>query len=365
MSTAVQTLADEPEFDFAKAKTFAEAVLTHLNSASIVVMTSIGHKTGLFDAMAKLAPSTSQAIADAAGLNERYVREWLASLVMGRIVEYDPRRKTYFLPSEHAASLTRGGSMGNLAVYAQFMPMAGVAQDDVIEHFRHGGGTHYHNYPHFHDIMAEDSDQTILAALNDSIIPATPGLEARLQAGIDVLDVGCGKGHAIIALAERYPRSRFVGYDFEADAIGKGRNLIATAGLTNVRLEVFDMADFGEIGGYDLITTFDAVHDQKSPQDLIRGIHAALRPGGIYLMQDIAGSAYLENNMDMPMSAHLYAISCMHCMAISLGQGGEGLGTMWGWETAKSMLEAAGFGAIEKRTFEHDPLNVWFVSTRN
>ncbi len=364
MSTAVQTVADEPELDFVRAKAFTETLLTHLNSASITVMISIGHKLGLFDTMARLAPSTSQAIADAAGLNERYVREWLASLVVGGIIEYDPKRTTYFLPSEHAASLTRGAPLGNLAVYAQFMPMAGSVQDDVIEHFRNGGGTHYEDYPHFHDIMAEDSDQTIVAALSDTIIPMVEGLEARLKAGIDVLDVGCGKAHALIALAEKFPLSTFRGYDFSADAIEKGRSLIATAGLRNVRLEVVDMAEFGELGRYDLITTFDAVHDQKNPGDLIKAIHAALKPGGTYLMQDIAGSAYLENNMDMPMASHLYAISCMHCMAISLGQGGVGLGTMWGWETARSMLEAAGFASIEKRLLEHDPLNVWFISRK-
>lgn len=363
MSQAMQ-IADEPELDFEKAKAFTGVLLTHLNSAAITVMISIGHRTGLFDTMGRLSWATSGEIARAAGLNERYVREWLASLVVGRIVDYDPARKTYVLPAEHAASLTRGAPLGNIAVYAQFMPMAGVVQDEVVEHFKHGGGTHYHEYPHFHDIMAEDSDQTILAALNTTILPATPGLEARLEAGIDVLDVGCGKGHAMIALAEKYPRSRFAGYDFQADAIDEGRRLIATSGLKNVRLEVVDMSEFGEIGRYDLITTFDAVHDQKSPQNLIKGIHAALRPGGTYLMQDIAGSATLENNMDMPMAAHLYAISCMHCMAVSLGQGGDGLGTMWGWETAKAMLEEAKFASIEKHQFEHDPFNVWFVSTR-
>src|SRR5690606_5224492 len=125
--------------------------------------------------------------AKAAGLNERYVREWLASLVTARIVDYDPRLKTYLLPAEHAASLTRGAPLGNLAVYAQFMPMAGSVQDDVIEHFKHGGGTHYHDYPHFHDIMAEDSDQTIVAGLKDAILPIAPGLKAQLEAGIHVL----------------------------------------------------------------------------------------------------------------------------------------------------------------------------------
>src|SRR5262249_8889902 len=120
-----------------------------------------------------------------------------------------------------------------------------------------------------------------------------------------------------------------------------------------------------EINRYDFITTFDAVHDQKHPQDLIRGIRAALKPGGVYLMQDIGGSAHLEKNFDFAMAPFLYAISVTHCMAISLGQDGEGLGTMWGWETAQAMLEKANFASIQLHRLETDPLNVWFVATRD
>src|SRR5687767_2254409 len=161
-----------------------------------------------------------------------------------------------------------------------------------------------------------------------------------------------------------FPKSRFRGYDFSRDAILKGRKLIADTGLRNVRLDEVDMAEFGEVNRYDLITTFDAVHDQKHPQDLIRGIHAALKPGGIYLMQDIGGSAHLEKNLDFALAPFLYAASCLHCMAISLGQGGDGLGTMWGWETAEAMLKTAGFTSVFKQKLEHDPLNVWFVSRK-
>lgn len=362
--SAIAVTKDHQEFDLDRAKAFTGTLAGHYNSAAITVMISIGHKTGLFDKLATLPSATSVEIAAAAGLDERYVREWLAAMVTGRVVDYDARRKTYWLPAEHAASLTRGAALGNMAVYSQFASMMGGMQDELIEHFREGGGTHYHEYHGFHDIMAEDSDQTIVAAIDDKVVPLVPGLRQKLEAGIDVLDVGCGKGHAMIAFAERFPKSRFRGYDFSADAIEKGRKVIADKGLTNVQLDVVDMSDFGEIGRYDLITTFDAVHDQKHPQNLIRSIHGGLKRGGVYVMQDIAGSAHLEKNMDMPMAAYLYTVSCMHCMAISLGQGGDGLGTMWGWETAQEMLGAAGFVSVDKHILEHDPLNVWFVSTK-
>jgi len=137
-----------------------------------------------------------------------------------------------------------------------------------------------------------------------------------------------------------------------------------TAGLTNLHYGVLDMSHFDEPERYDLITSFDAVHDQRSPAELIRRIHAALRPDGTYLMQDIGGSAPLENNLDFPMAAFLYAISCVHCTPVSLGQQGEGLGTMWGWETAERLLKAAGFGLVQHHRLEHDPLNVWFVARK-
>jgi 2-polyprenyl-3-methyl-5-hydroxy-6-metoxy-1,4-benzoquinol methylase len=361
MSHAMQ-IADEPELDFDKARAFTGVLAGHYNSAAITLMLSVGHRTGLLNAMGRLPPANSHEIAAVAGLQERYVREWLASMVMGRIVEYDPRTRTYWLPVEHAASLTEGAPLGNWAIWSQGMPIAGAAQEEVIHHFREGGGTHYHDYPHFHDFMAEDSSQSIVQAIDDKVLPLVPGLREKLEAGIDVLDVGCGQGRAMVALAAKFPRSRFRGYDFSADAIATGRKLAAEQKLGNVALEVVDMSDFGEIGRYDLITTFDAVHDQKRPQDLIRGIHAALRRGGTYVMQDIGGSATLENNFEFPMAAYLYAISTMHCMAVSLGQDGEGLGTMWGWETAQAMLQTTGFASINLHRLEHDPLNVWFVA---
>jgi 2-polyprenyl-3-methyl-5-hydroxy-6-metoxy-1,4-benzoquinol methylase len=364
MSNAMLREYDEPELDFAKAKEFAGVLAGHFNSATITIMVSIGHKMGLFDVMGRLPPSTSEGIAKASGLNERYIREWLAVLVTGRIVEYDPKRKEYWLPAEHAASMTRGAPLGNYAIFAQFPPILGSAQNELIEHFKTGGGTHYHDYPGFHDYMAEASDQSVVNSLETVILPLVPGLKEKLEAGIDVLDVGCGKGHAMIALAKLFPKSRFHGYDFSANAIEEGRRLIATSGATNVKLEIVDMSEFAEINRYDLVTTFDAVHDQKHPQDLIKGIHAALKPGGTYLMQDIGGSAYLEKNLDFPLASFLYAASALHCMAISLGQGGDGLGTMWGWETAQAMLENARFASVEKQVLEHDPINVWFISRK-
>ena len=346
----------------AEAETFAARVGDMLNAGAASVMMAIGHRAGLFETMASLPPATSATIADRAGASERYVREWLAAMVVSRIVDYDPARRLYHLPAARAACLTPGGALGNMAVYGQLVTLMGQVQERILACFRSGGGLAYDDYPCFHHFMAEDSAQTVTAQLFETILPLVDGIEGRLAAGIDVLDAGCARGSALTALARRFPNSRFVGYDLCADAIAYAAGEAAAQGLGNVYFEVRDLTDFDGVKQFDFITSFDAVHDQKDPQDLIRRLRAALRPGGAYLMQDIGGSARLEANMDFPMATLLYATSCVHCTPVSLGQGGQGLGTMWGWETAQAMLSEAGFMTVKRHVLPHDPMNVWFVS---
>jgi 2-polyprenyl-3-methyl-5-hydroxy-6-metoxy-1,4-benzoquinol methylase len=343
----------------------ADHIARMINAGAVSVMMSIGHRTGLFDVMARLSASTSQQIADAAELSERYVREWLAVMVTGGIVDYIPGARTYQLPAGYAANLTRNGSDGNLAVYAQTIPLMGSIQDRLLTCFETGEGTRYDEYPCFHQFMAEDSRQTVVGPLFDCILPLGGDLLDRLEAGIDVLDAGCGRGEALVAMAERFPASRFTGYDLCPDAIASATSAAQRKELENIRFETRDLTGFEEDQAYDFITSFDAVHDQKDPDQLLANLHRALRTDGIYLMQDIGGSAILENNLEFPMAPLLYAISCSHCMPVSLGQGGKGLGTMWGWETAESMLRNAGFERTERHVLEHDPMNVWFVSRKS
>jgi len=356
-------ITEAPAFDAARAERFAEHMARALNDAALVIMTSIGHRSGLFDTMARISrPATSIGIAAEAGLAERYVREWLAAMTTGGVLEYDPAGGTWRLPPEHAAWLTRAASPNNLAVTAQFIPQMGAMQALILERFRTGGGTVYADYPCFHEVMAEDSGQTVVAALFDSILPLVPGLMGRLEAGIEVLDAGCGRGRALLEMAARFPHSRFTGYDLCEEAVAWGRARAAERGLTNLRFEARDLAGWEEPGRFDLVCTFDAVHDQRDPAGLLRGIARSLNPGGVYLMQDIGGSSRLQDNLGHPFGTLLYAISTMHCMPVSLGQGGPGLGTMWGEETAERMLREAGFAAVEKHRLPHDPMNVYFVA---
>ncbi|MEW8247867.1 MAG: class I SAM-dependent methyltransferase [Candidatus Thiodiazotropha endolucinida] len=340
---------------------FAEELLQILNHGAITLMISIGHRTGLFDTMARIPPSDSQGIAESAGLNERYVREWLGAMVTAAIVSYDADSGCYTLPPAHAGLLTRDASPDNVAVFAQYIPLLGQVEEEVIDCFYNGGGVPYERYTRFHEVMAEDSGQTVVSALFEHILPLIDGQLSRLQQGIDVLDVGCGRGQALLQLARAFPNSRFTGYDFSQEAIEWARKEADRQGLSNLLFEVKDVTTLDEQGAYDWIVTFDAIHDQKSPDMVLSAIHGALRDDGIYLMQDIKGSSHLHNNLEHPIGPLLYTLSTMHCMTVSLAQDGAGLGTVWGRELALKMLNEAGFNDVVVKELDHDFQNYFYI----
>jgi len=352
------------ELDPDASDAFAERLLQTLNQGALCLMTSVGHRTGLFDTMAALPPAGSAEIAQRSGLNERYVREWLGAMTLGGIVRYDPDAGDYSLPPEHAAFLSRASAADNMAVFAQYIGLLGGVEDDIVQCFREGGGVPYSRYGRFNEVMAEDSGQSVLSSLFDHILPLVPDLTARLERGIRVLDIGCGCGRALNALAERFPASTFVGYDLLEDAISTARGEARARKLTNVRFEARDLSDFdrtAEPHAFDFITTFDAVHDQARPRNVLKGIQRALADDGVYLMQDIHAYSQVEQNLDHPLGPLLYTVSCMHCMTVSLAQGGEGLGTMWGREKAQELLREAGFQSIEIHRLAHDVQNDYYV----
>lgn len=350
--------------DDAKAEAFAESVLDTLNRGAIALMMSIGHRTGLFDTMARLAPSDSAGIAEAAGLNERYVREWLGAMVVGGIVDHDPAGGTYCLPPEHAACLSRTSPTENMGIFAQYISTLGAVEDDIVACFHGGGGVPYERFARFHEVMAEDSGQSVLPVLRSHVLPLVPGLEDRLASGIRMLDVGCGRGLAMMELAGWFPNSRFVGYDLSTEATDWARREAQARGLDNITFVARDLSGFAEDAeesAFDLVTSFDAIHDQANPLGLLRGIRRTLAEDGVYIAQDIKGSSHHHENRDHPLGPLLYTISCMHCMTVSLAQNGEGLGAMWGRQKALEYFDKAGFRSVDVNEMEHDVQNYWYV----
>jgi len=352
---------DNPEIDLAKSDAFADRMIDMLNNGALALMTSIGHRSGLFDTLKDMNPATSDEIAKAAELNERYVREWLGAMVTGGIIECNPEGPRYFLPREHSKWLTREASPNNIAVFAQYISQLGNVEDQILSCFKHGGGVPYSEYRRFHEIMAEDSGQTVVAALMDSILPLVPGLIDQLNKGIDILDVGCGSGRALNLMAKNFPNSRFVGYDLSSQALDTARMESEKEKLLNVYYEEKDLTDFDIPGRFDFITAFDAIHDQARPERVLGGIFKSLKSDGVFLMQDIAASSQVYNNIGHPVGPLLYTISCMHCMSVSLEQNGAGLGAMWGEEKAKEMLSEAGFSNIQIKQLPHDFQNYFYI----
>ncbi|MFD3464617.1 class I SAM-dependent methyltransferase [Nocardia fluminea] len=351
--------------DPAEVEAFAGRMIGVLDQASTALMLSMGHQVGLFDTMAARPGATSAELAEAAGLDERYVREWLGAVTTAAIVDYDPATVTYTLPPAHAACLTRAAGPDNLARVMQFIAQLGEVEPKIVERFRAGGGLSYQDYGRFHALMAEESAEVFDAALVEVILPMAPGLPERLRAGIDVADIACGSGHAVNLMAQAYPASRFTGYDFSADAVEVGVGEAAAMELTNVEFAVRDVADLHVPESCDLITVFDAIHDQAHPAVVLGNIAEALRPGGVFLMVDIHASSRLEENLDLPLGPFLYTVSTMHCMSVSLGQGGDGLGTVWGEQRALSMLADAGFTEVRTQHVDGDPLNTYYIARKD
>jgi SAM-dependent methyltransferase len=281
-------------------------------------------------------------------------------MASGRIVHFDRDSRLFSLPPAHADVLGRDAPQGNMAAMFQFVAVLGGVESRIVDCFRTGGGIPYQAFDRFHEVMAEESAQTVVAALEDAILPLVPGLSGRLESGIDVVDIGCGSGRAMNHLAALFPNSRFTGYDLCEDAVAAARAEAARLHLTNVRFARRDVATLdGE--SFDLVFTFDAVHDQARPATVLSNIRRLLRPGGVYLMQDIDAATDLADNLDHPLAPWTYTISCMHCMTVSLAQGGAGLGAAWGEQLALAMLKDAGFRDVQTHRLPHDITNIYYV----
>ena len=334
---------------------FAAGLIDTLNKAGIAMALSIGHRLGLFDAMRGGDALSPAGWAERLGLHERYVAEWLGAMTTAGVTALDGEGR-YSLPAEHAPFLGQDAPAGSMSGMMQWVGVLAPVESEIVDCFRHGGGVPYSAYPRFHDVMEEEGRLTFDA---DATLALVPGLVTRLEAGIDVLDVGCGRGRNIRLLAERFPNSRFTGYDLSHEAIATAR--ANAAGIANTRFEILDCMKMADDDAFDLVFTFDAIHDQPQPLTLLENIHRALRVDGVYIGQDIWAHSNVADNRAHPLAPFIYTISLMHCMTVSLAQGGIGLGAAWGEEKACELFADAGFAEVETHRLEHDIQNAYYV----
>jgi SAM-dependent methyltransferase len=334
------------QLDRRRVQEFARKLFGFYTAGQVTLLVDIGNRTGLFGAAAQ-GPGTSGEIARRAGLTERYVREWLGAMASAGVMEYDAAGKTFTLPAEHAVCLT-GDSSRNLAPTSRILAMLAKRVDRVAECFQTGGGVSYAEFrPDFTEHQDASWRRLYDGLLVKGFLPLAKGLPERLQAGIRVVDIGCGTGHAVNVMAREYARSTFVGYDVSAEAIERATAEAAAFGLTNACFVALDVTRLPSAPKFDLITSFDSIHDQRDPATALSRIAAALAPNGRYFMVEPRASSNLEDNLGNPFAPYLYGMSVMHCMTVSLAEGGAGLGTAWGEQTARRMLREAGFTSVE------------------
>jgi SAM-dependent methyltransferase len=343
--------------DSAKQEAFVGQVLANTSAAMVTTLAALGDRLGLFKTLAASGPATSAEIAARAGIVERYAREWLGGMTSAGYVTYDPVTRRFALPPEHVAALAdEGGPMFFGGVYEMLLSASSVV-DRVAEAFRAGGGVPQSAYDdRFWDGMERFSGGWYDNLLVQQWLPAMPDVQRRLRDGADMVDVGCGRGRALIRLAQAYPASRYVGYDAFAPSVERATAQAREAGVADrVRYEVRDAAS-DLPGPVDVITTFDVIHDAVDPVAVLRSIFRALKPDGIYVCLEANCSDKLEENTG-PIGSIFHGISILYCMTTSLACGGAGLGTLGVHEhKLRELATVIGFRDIRRVPIE-DPFN--------
>jgi ubiquinone/menaquinone biosynthesis C-methylase UbiE len=354
-----------------KRENFSEKMTRILNDGAINLAMAIGYRTGLFDVMDTFEnPQSIESLAQKAGLNPRYLREWLGVMVTGQIVELSRGKdgeNQYYLPKYCGDLIARRSGNSNLGVYTQEIPLLTIcAMEAVIRGFTTGEGVAYDHYPQFQAFMSQLANAKHRQVLVDKFLPSVDNgrIVRNLKSGIQVCDLGCAEGVALMIMAREFPQSRFVGVDFSQEAIDEARRQVKRQQIENLEFMKLDAASLSDSmslrGFFDYVTAFDAIHDQTQPMEVLRGIYHILAPGGLFSMVDIAAGSNLADNLSHPMGPFLYAVSLMHCMPVGLVDGGAGLGMMWGREKAVEMLKQAGFQKVQVCKMPDDPFNHHF-----
>lgn len=358
------TTAPEATATIDAAAEFTGRVLGDSAGVAAVVLAALGDRLGLFASLAADGPATSDELAARTGTDERYVREWAAGLVAAGYLDRDPVDGRIVLPAAHVPTLAQEG--GTTFFGGVHQELVGLIQGfySVADAFRAGGG-----------VAPEDLHEDVWLGterftagwhshlLVQQWLPLMPSVEAKLRAGARVADVGCGAGRGAVALAQAFPACTVVGYDAHAPVVERARALAAEAGVADrVSFAVLDAAD-GLPERFDVVTTFDVLHDAVDPQRLLTAIHDALTPGGAHVCLEINCADRAEDNVGL-VATLLYGFSLLYCMTTSLAHGGAGLGTL-GLPGARlrELAARAGFARVHQVAMDN-PFNSLYELSR-
>jgi SAM-dependent methyltransferase len=338
-------------------RAFVDRAVGELGATLNAALVVIGDRLGLYRALADAGPAVPEELAARTGTAPRYVAEWLNAQAAGGFVDYDPEAGSYGLSPEQAVALTDESSEAFLP--GAFQAFAALVRDEpkITAAFRSGAGVAWHD--HDHDLFAGTERffrPGYAAHLTSEWIPALGGVEERLREGGTVADIGCGHGASTIIMAEAYPASRVTGFDNHARSIDEARRRAAAAGLAErVGFEVAAAHAFPG-SGYDLVTTFDALHDMGDPVGVARRVRSSLAPQGAWLVVEPYAGDRVEENLN-PVGRIYYGASTLACTPGALSQdGGTALGAQAGERRLREVVEAAGFTRIRRAA--QTPLNL-------
>lgn len=335
--------------DRQKSQQFMRKVVGDVATAMAGALISVGDQTGLFAAMAGGGPLDADEVAARSGVRRRYVEEWLSAMVCAGYVEYDAANGRYTLPDEHALFFADRSSEYYLGGLFASLPGLTAMVPRLCEAFASGEGVAFGDFGADMPLALEQLNRNVYERrLVDSWLATMPEVVERLSGGGRAIDVGCGTGVVPITLAKAFPRATIEGLDLDARSIAIARENARNAGVGDAVRFIQDSAEaIADEPLYDLVTTFDTVHDLPDPLGTLRSIRRALKPGGTYLMVEPKIEDRLEDNVGNPFGRMLYSISCLHCVPQSLAQGGPGLGACWGPTRARELANRAGFGQFE------------------
>ena len=348
--------------DRAKIDGFLDRFVEIASGATTIGLLAVADRSGLLRHLGEVGGGTASELARGAGLESRYVEEIMSGLAAAGVADYDAEEKRFDLSPEHAQFVSDESSPYFMGGFFDMIPAFFAQIDGVAAATRLGGGVRFED---FGEAAVRGIARAHTAAQNTFLVsrwlPAVPGLTGRMEEGIRAADVGCGSGTAAILMAGAFPKSQIAGFDVSALSIETARS--RTAGLENVEFHQNGVETMPTDPPFDLITTFDVIHDLADPLDGMRRIRDALADGGVYLMMEPNASSNLEENIT-PRGAMLYGTSTLHCMTQSLALGGAGLGAAWGRERAKAMAEEAGFGSFEQLEGISNKFSAFYLLTR-
>jgi len=346
------------EIDEAKLEAFMGQALTDMGAIISAPLIQIGEKLGLYKAMAHAGPLTSQEVAERSGAAERYVREWLRNQAAGGYITYDPDSDRYTLPDEHALALADEDSpFYILGVYDSIASLY-ADEDQLLEAFRSGRGMGWHEHDHR---LFRGTERFFRPGYRGHLvsewIPALDGVQAKLERGAKVADIGCGHGASTIILAKAFPRSNFVGFDYHGPSIESARQRAAESGVADrVRFEVASAKSYP--GSYELVVSLDCLHDMGDPAGAAAHVKQSLAPDGTWMLVEPYAGDKVEDNLN-PVGRIFYSVSTLVCTQASLAQEvGTALGAQAGEARLREVATRAGFTRFRRAA--QTPFNLVF-----